>query len=854
MKIKILFCTFSSIILFIPGICLGQMDSQKMPSASDTIFVKQLQEIVLLANKRKQALLYAPVTIQSLKPSFFKVHAAATFFDALESVQGIQMITPSLGFRVINARGFANTTNVRFSQLVDGMDVQSPHIGAPIGNALGPTDLDIKRVEIIPGVASSLYGVNAVNGLANFETLTPFEKSGLSFKQLMGINHLNDANTAAKLFSETSIRYAAVIKKKFGYKFNISATKGYDWIADNYSDLNANANSSTNLVGMNNPAMDPVNSYGNESSNRKTIQLQGKSYVVARTGYKELDVANYQLQNFKLNLSLYYRFTNKSLLSFIYQSANLNNIYQRANRFVLSNYVINQFGLQYQSDVFHVKVYTNTENTGDSYNMRSLAENIDKAYKSDATWFADYSTQFNQAYQSGSNIPMAHQLARNLSDIGRFQPGSDSFNHIKSKLQKVNNWDSGAALKVVAKLLHAEAQFDIGKWMNKKIAEKGFDAIFGIDSRTYFITPDGNYFRNPIPGKDGKDIVYSKFGTYLSVNQRINAFSVGLSFRIDKNDYFSLKSIARASLLYAPNKIGSLRISFSNGFRFPSIFEAYSNINSGGVKRVGGLPIMSSGVYENGWLATSTSNFQSAVLNNINNNRLSLSQAIEKEKNLLHKSTYTYIQPEQIKSFELGYRSSLNNNQLILDIDCYFNNYNNFIAQTNINVPKTTAIDSIPFALNDKSKYDQYRIWTNSNSIVYNYGISMEASYLHSKSLTIALNGTYAQLHKTINYDGLEDGFNTPNWIVNASFVKKGIFKMLDVSLSYKWQSAYFTQTFLVTGTTKAYGVLDGNIAMMIPKYNLRFKLGSTNLLNQYYYSYLGGPNIGGLYYFSITY
>jgi len=78
-------------------------------------------------------------------------NAQPSFFDAIENIKGVQMITPSLGFKVINARGFTNTTNVRFVQMVDGMDIQGPHIGAPIANTLGPNDLDINNVEIIPG-------------------------------------------------------------------------------------------------------------------------------------------------------------------------------------------------------------------------------------------------------------------------------------------------------------------------------------------------------------------------------------------------------------------------------------------------------------------------------------------------------------------------------------------------------------------------------------------------------------------------------------------------------------------------------------------------------------------------------
>jgi len=31
-------------------------------------------------------------------------------------------------------------------------------------------------------------------------------------------------------------------------------------------------------------------------------------------------------------------------------------------------------------------------------------------------------------------------------------------------------------------------------------------------------------------------------------------------------------------------------------------------------------------------------------------------------------------------------------------------------------------------------------------------------------------------------------------------------------------------------------------------------KLGATNLTNQYYYSFIGGPAIGGYYYVNVTY
>src|ERR1700710_2803060 len=87
---------------------------------------KELGEVVVSASRTPEALRLSPVSIQVLNLSQIKLSPAPSFFDALEGVQGVQVITPSLGFKVVNARGFANTTNVRFAQLVDGMDVASP--------------------------------------------------------------------------------------------------------------------------------------------------------------------------------------------------------------------------------------------------------------------------------------------------------------------------------------------------------------------------------------------------------------------------------------------------------------------------------------------------------------------------------------------------------------------------------------------------------------------------------------------------------------------------------------------------------------------------------------------------------
>jgi outer membrane receptor protein involved in Fe transport len=848
---------FTAVACAALNLVYGQDSPDAEAKAPDSVRITFLNEVVVSASRIREKILQSPVSIQKVGQKYFHSVPAPTFFDALENIQGVQMITPSLGFKVINARGFANTTNVRFAQLVDGMDVQSPHIGGPIGNALGPTDLDIDNVEIIPGVASALYGMNTINGLAEFTTKNPFTSPGISIQQKTGITHLGDSNSNAKIFSETSLRIAQIVSPKFAFKVNGSFTKGYDWIADDHTDLNPAANASTNLTGYNNPARDPVNGYGNESSDRKTISLQGKSYVVARTGYYEKEVVDYSLQNIKADAGLYYKLSSKSSIDYLFHMALIDNVYQRANRFRLQDYFIQQHGLQFQSPSLRVKLYLNNENTGNSFNLRSMAENIDRAYKPDNIWYADYTSAFNSAVQSGVPVPQAHQQARVSADAGRYQPGTAAFNAVLNNLKNVNNWDYGAALRVKASFVQGEAQIDLTEeWLSALKKRTGLEMLAGVDQRTYIIVPDGNYFINPVKGKEFQNIVYSKTGGFFSISKTIlsNKLKLGAIIRADKNDYFSLNWNPRFSAVYSPNYRNHFRISYQSGYRYPSIFEAYSNINSGGVKRVGGLPVMSHGIFENAWLQSSISAFQSAVLNDINKNGLTKNNAILKNKGLLKKNPYTYIKPENIKSFEAGYRALFAEGKLFLDADFYFNNYHSFIAQANMNTPNTQNADSIPFALYDKTQQSQYRVWTNSQTAVYNYGFSVGFTYNFLKGYTTNLNASYAKLQKSVYEDGLEDGFNTPQWITNFSIFNEDIYKKLGAGLTFKWQSSYYWQSFLVTGNTPAYSSLDLQLSYIVTTMKMKIKIGATNLLNNYYKSFLGGPDIGGLYYTSLTY
>ncbi|MEJ7679757.1 MAG: TonB-dependent receptor plug domain-containing protein [Segetibacter sp.] len=175
---------------FFTAFCIASFGQDKQEVIDTVAKPHMLQEVVVSASRVAEKLIAAPVSVSKLSNKQIQQSASPSFFGTIGNMKGVQVIVPGLGFQVLNTRGFSNTTNVRFVQLVDNIDNQSPHIGAPIANALCPGDLDIDNVEIIQGVASALYGMNATNGLANFATKNPFITPGFSIQQKTAVNHI----------------------------------------------------------------------------------------------------------------------------------------------------------------------------------------------------------------------------------------------------------------------------------------------------------------------------------------------------------------------------------------------------------------------------------------------------------------------------------------------------------------------------------------------------------------------------------------------------------------------------------------------------------------------------------------
>jgi len=819
-------------------------------------------EVVVTASRVEESVMTSPVAIEKLNQLAIKESAVANYFDALEGMKGVQFTTLSLGFKVPNTRGFTNTTNPRFLQMVDGADTQAPGLGVSISNTVGPSDLDVESIEVTPGASSALYGLNALNGISNVLTKSPFTYQGLSVYQKTGVNHVNSNDYTPQIFSETGFRYAKAIGNRFAFKIDAGYMKGTDWVANNQTDFNPTGNSSTGLLGADNPAKDPINSYGNESSYRQNVTLaDGKIYQVARTGYLEKDLVNhnYGVSNPKVNVALHYKLSQKAELSYSYRIGQSQSIYQRGNRVRLDGYQIQQHLVQLRGANYFVRSYLTVENTTNSYNLGAIGGSMDKAFKSTADWYTDYTTGFKNAYNQGESVAQSHQAARTFADNGRYQPGTAAFNDELNSLIHVNNWDKGGQLILKNKLLHLEGQYDFGN----KI--RFANILVGADGRNYFIMPDGNSFINPDKDHPYNELNYYKFGGFAQATKKVlnDRLKIVASVRVDKTDHFSPKVNPRLAFVYSWADKHNIRLSIQNGYRFPTIFEGFSAVNNGGVYRYGGIDILTKDMrlFENSYVRTTVDAFQKAFLNDVNKNGKTQTQAALDNQNLLVKNTYTYLKPEEITSFDAGYKGSLLNNRLFVDVDAYYNIYNNFIDQIEISVPKKgqvgqlyNGLDSTIFQMTNKTNYTTYRMWTNAKSTYFNYGATAGAHYNFYKKFIVGGNVSYAVLQKIDAKDtGLETPFNTPKYIVNLNVGNRELIKNLGFMLSWRWQDSFIWKSQLANGTVAAYQTFDAQVTYRVPQLKSSIKVGGSNLLNNYYYQYTGGPAIGAFYYATIT-
>jgi iron complex outermembrane recepter protein len=870
------------------------------------------QEVVVTASRVPESRLKSPVAIEKLDIRAIRETASPNFYDALQNVKGVQMTTSSLTFKIPNTRGFNIPNNFRFVQMVDGVDMQSATLGVPLGNAIGPTELDIASVEITPGAASALYGMNAINGMANLITKSPFTYQGLSLYQNTGVNHVTGSDDAPSILTESAIRYAKAFNNKFAFKVNFGYMQGVDWRSNTKTDQNPNNLPSANplypaLNGPNNnTAYDGWNKYGDDAlAGSNLVSLSGlnidgkpnQTLRVARTGYWENDLANPQVSNFKVDGQLNWRITDNAELSYGYRYGTMDGTFQRGNKIRLDGSSVQNHHVQLQGSNYSIGAYMSIEHTGNSYNIKPLADNLDlytggaTDTKTPTSWGTKYKTALNQyaATHGGSlnsgNLAAANQYARTQADAGRAQPGTPEFKALMDTIIKINNWDiksaatpdapttGGAALIQNSRYYNVDGQWDLTQYT------KSFNLLVGGNARLYNIIPDGNNFvdfsrpiveRNKeLPnGTFGSLVSYKNIGGFFQVTKTLLEEKLKLwgSLRIDYNPYYKPIWTPRVAAVYTFKEKHNFRFTFQQGYRFPALFEALSFVNNGRVRRVGSLPFINDGLgyLQNSYTQQSVINFNAAVSAQGNSDAAALAN-----KNLLQVANLPDATPEKITSFEFGYKSILLDNTLVIDLDAYVNQYKGFLGQVQVYVPNGVDVNTNAgvLAMLDRNRdataatgttaaslgQSRYRVYTNAIATYYNWGSALAMTYNFYKAYTLNGNINFNNMKASNPNDVFVTGFNTPQWNTALSFGNPLVAKNTGFNITWRWQDSFLWQSPLVNGNVSAFNTIDAQVNYRFVKQHATVKIGGADLLNHQYIQYAGGPTIGAIYYVAVT-
>jgi iron complex outermembrane receptor protein len=841
------------------------------------------KEVVVTASRVAENILKSPVAIEKLDIRSIRETPAPGFYDALENVKGVQMLTSSLTFKVPNTRGFNVPNNFRFLQLVDGVDMQAATLGVPLGNAIGPTELDIESVEITPGAASALYGMNAINGLANLQTKSPFKYQGLSLYQKVGVNHVDGIDRNPSVLTETAIRYAKVFDDRFAFKINFSTMKGTDWVANGLTDQNPQALASANprfpeLSGENNPAKDQWSRYGDDRQARSSISIQlpnGTTQVfnVARTGYLEKDLIYPTVKNIKFDASFHYKLNDKYELSYGYRYGIMDGVFQRGNRIQLKDVTVQNHKIELHGTDLVVRAYVLRENTGKSYNLNPLAYSLDLNNATNAAWATKFKNELQSQVTNGIDLVTAMKLARAAADLGRAEPGTLQFDALKNTIVNSNNWDmassvptgapnGGAAVWQYSNTYHTDFQYNLSKvkWAN---------ILVGADYRLFEVIPDGNTFvdfSRPLAqrtvadkeGSFGKKQYYRKYGAFGQITKLFfnDKLKVSASARVDNNPEFSPKLNPRIAVVYTAAEKHNFRASFQNGYRFPALFEALSFLNNASVRRVGGLARVNEGIgfLENSYTLASFDIFTAAVNTDVSAG-LSRNDAALKNKNLLKVANLPTMQPESINSFEIGYKSVLFKNKLVIDFDAYHNAYKGFLGQVEVAVPTSGKVgtDAAVIDMLTRSKQDRYRVYANAKNIYNSYGSTLGITYSFYKKYTMRANLNYNELSQNPNPDVFLTGFNTPKFVTNISVGNRELFKNIGFNVLWRWQDEVYWESTLANGQVPSFNTFDAQVSVKVPKLKSTVKVGGSNIFNKRYIQFAAGPTIGALYYAAIT-
>jgi outer membrane receptor protein involved in Fe transport len=256
------------------------------------------------------------------------------------------------------------------------------------------------------------------------------------------------------------------------------------------------------------------------------------------------------------------------------------------------------------------------------------------------------------------NEDAAHTAARNQADMSRNDLTPAALQGIIEATRNANlqTDENGAGFIEGSRLLHVEGNY------NFKNQIDAFELLVGGNFRRYSIWSGGTIFDENL-NEDGTfdRVNISEWGAYVQLGKQFTNLKLTGSLRYDKNENFDGQVNPRLSAVYSVNENHHIRASFQTGFRNPDSQSQFIWFPTP----------------EGILLGSTEKNAERYGIHNGSGGAGALDPVTLQPVNI------DYVEPEELTSFEIGYKGIFSNSVLV-DVNLYHNDYKNFIANRQV--------------------------------------------------------------------------------------------------------------------------------------------------------------------------
>lgn len=210
-------------ILCMPGVLVALSSVPVRSQTSSSSVSQELEllkeeETVSIAVRHEQPISQAPSNVYVITDEDIRQSGATDLPTVLRRIPGLEIVQMSGADFNVSVRGDNQLSANKLLVMVDGRSIYNDGQGFVVWKNLPITLPEIKRIEVLKGPASVVYGFNAFDGVINIVTKSPGELKGTTIQ--FGGGELGTISSAA---------IQAGTAGKLGYRLSVGHDQNNEW-------------------------------------------------------------------------------------------------------------------------------------------------------------------------------------------------------------------------------------------------------------------------------------------------------------------------------------------------------------------------------------------------------------------------------------------------------------------------------------------------------------------------------------------------------------------------------------------------------------------------------------------------